>query len=272
MFRVGCPKPAAWPVGKGDVRFSNRPFRVKHFQTIRCCSVDVAHGLALLFGIGTKALVWSFRCQGVCQAANLCPSSFFCSISKTVSSPPPPFALVDAQSRLAVAPTLRRAPPLSGHTLTASRATARLRGRDNDQRGARYRARFNRATTLYPVGPRTRTMMQSCASAAKLRSGGPILPVGMKAKGLVGVPPPRTVIGAPSQACGQGRNYRDAFNVLRLLCRTHNDAVRDNTLSHEPPQGDQKLACQGHDHGLSSTASVLGAGSKPFRQGAVLLV
>ena len=33
-----------------DVRFSNRPFRVKHFQTIRRCSVDVAHGLALLFG------------------------------------------------------------------------------------------------------------------------------------------------------------------------------------------------------------------------------
>jgi len=33
-----------------DVRFSNRPFGVKHFQTIRRCSVDVAHGLALLFG------------------------------------------------------------------------------------------------------------------------------------------------------------------------------------------------------------------------------
>jgi hypothetical protein len=27
-----------------DVRFSNRPFRVKHFQTIRRCSIDVAHG------------------------------------------------------------------------------------------------------------------------------------------------------------------------------------------------------------------------------------
>src|SRR5215471_9889543 len=39
-----------------DVRFSNRPFEVKHFQTIRHCNVDVAHGLALLFGIGTKAL------------------------------------------------------------------------------------------------------------------------------------------------------------------------------------------------------------------------
>src|SRR5947208_6330658 len=39
-----------------DVRFSNRPFGVKHFQTIRRCSVDVAHGLVLLFGIGTRAL------------------------------------------------------------------------------------------------------------------------------------------------------------------------------------------------------------------------
>src|SRR5271156_1989400 len=37
-------------------RFSNRPFWVKHFQTIHHCSVDVARGLVLLFGIGTKAL------------------------------------------------------------------------------------------------------------------------------------------------------------------------------------------------------------------------
>ena len=39
-----------------NVRFSNRPFGVKHFQTIRRCSVDVTHGLVLLFGIGTRAL------------------------------------------------------------------------------------------------------------------------------------------------------------------------------------------------------------------------
>src|SRR6516225_3100345 len=50
-----------WPLADlgdfdGDVRFSNRPFEVKHFQTIRHCSVDVAHGLVLLFGIGTKGL------------------------------------------------------------------------------------------------------------------------------------------------------------------------------------------------------------------------
>jgi len=51
------------PGSSTDVRFSNRPFGVKHFQTIHHrCSVDVAHGLALLFGIGTKALPsWDSR-------------------------------------------------------------------------------------------------------------------------------------------------------------------------------------------------------------------
>ena len=39
-----------------DVRFSNRPFGVKRFQTIHHYSVDVARRLALLFGIGAKAL------------------------------------------------------------------------------------------------------------------------------------------------------------------------------------------------------------------------
>ena len=37
-----------------NVCFSNRPFRVKRFQTIHPYSVDVAHGLVLLFGIGTR--------------------------------------------------------------------------------------------------------------------------------------------------------------------------------------------------------------------------
>jgi len=39
-----------------NVRFSNRPFGVKRFQTIHHNSIDVAHGLVLLFGIGTRAL------------------------------------------------------------------------------------------------------------------------------------------------------------------------------------------------------------------------
>jgi hypothetical protein len=50
------PPKADIQLSPGNVRFSNRPFGVKHFQTVRRCSVDVTHGLVLLFGIGTKAL------------------------------------------------------------------------------------------------------------------------------------------------------------------------------------------------------------------------
>jgi hypothetical protein len=39
-----------------NVHFSNRPVGVKRFQTFHHNSVDVARGVALLFGIGTKAL------------------------------------------------------------------------------------------------------------------------------------------------------------------------------------------------------------------------
>src|SRR5215510_15701479 len=38
---------------RATIAFSNRPFRVKRFQTIHHYSVDFAHGLVLLFGIGT---------------------------------------------------------------------------------------------------------------------------------------------------------------------------------------------------------------------------
>src|SRR6266403_3046889 len=50
------------PTDTERVRFSNRPFEVKHFQTIHHCSVDVARGLVLLYGIGTRALPsWDSR-------------------------------------------------------------------------------------------------------------------------------------------------------------------------------------------------------------------
>ena len=67
-------------------------------------------------------------------------------------------------------------------------------------------------------------------------SGGPILPFGLKAKGLVGIPPPRTVIGVRHE---RTRPNRGAFSVLRSLYGTQNHAVRDNALPHESPQGDQ---------------------------------
>ena len=47
---------------KRYVYFSNRPIEVKRFQTIRRHGIDDARGLALLFGIGTKALPsWDSR-------------------------------------------------------------------------------------------------------------------------------------------------------------------------------------------------------------------
>ena len=82
---------------------------------------------------------------------------------------------------------------------------------DDNQRGARFWARLNRTTTLYAVGPETRTTMQSCASAAKLRSSGPILPIGIKAKGQTGMPLPRTVIGDRHQR--PGLNLSGAFGA-----------------------------------------------------------
>jgi hypothetical protein len=45
-------------------------------------------------------------------------------------------------------------------------------------------------------------MMQPCASAAKLRGGGPILHRGSAAMLALGSPPPRTVIGDLPRECG----------------------------------------------------------------------
>jgi hypothetical protein len=51
----------AYPV----LEAAGRPFGVKRFQTIHHYSVDVARGLVLLFGIGTRDLVRGFFSQEV---------------------------------------------------------------------------------------------------------------------------------------------------------------------------------------------------------------
>ena len=60
---------------------------------------------------------------------------------------------------------------------------------------------IDRATTLYSVwdtrrgrSSGIRTMMQPCASAARLLGGGPILSLGTQAMGWGGSPPPRIVL------------------------------------------------------------------------------
>src|SRR5207244_1180640 len=156
------------------------------------------------------------RHQGPCMALSLSrnlpgPRIFFLRrfldlISKSVSSSRPAHrwsmraeaVKIGRRTNLAACFALAR-PYLDGfeHDGTLNAVAMTIRGEPA------FGTPFNRATLVYPVAPRTRTMMQSCASAAKLRSGGPILPFGVSAKGRLGIPPPRTVIGVPSQAYGQ---------------------------------------------------------------------
>ena len=111
---------------------------------------------------------------------------FLCSISKPVSSSRPR-ALTSSRAgavkvgrrpNVAACSELTR-PYLDSfeHDDTLGAIGMTIRGEPACGRG------ISRATTLYPVGPRTRTMMQSYASAAKLRSGGPILLFGIESQG-----------------------------------------------------------------------------------------
>src|SRR3712207_9500409 len=81
-------------------------------------------------------------------------------------------------------------------------------------------------------------MMQPCASAAKLRGGGPSLTRGVEAIVLVGQPPPRTVIGACYAAAGPEL----VLCLLSSSCRprTQGDAGRRFSGCGEPPQGQQQ--------------------------------
>ena len=70
------------------------------------------------------------------------------------------------------------------------------------------RAPNHRATTLYSAGLATRTMMHSCASAAKFLGGGTILSLGAKAMAGCGSPPPRIV--CPARADARSRREKEA--------------------------------------------------------------
>src|SRR5271169_2922291 len=111
-----------------------------------------------------------------------------------------------------------------------------VRGREGDHgfgeariRGELYRGRQNhRATALYSVGLATRTMMHSCASAAKFLGGGTILSLGAKAMARCGSPPPRIVARSSegSLAAGKETPFRErsgeaeaSFEPRRLMSR-----------------------------------------------------
>ena len=115
-------------------------------------------------------------------------------------------------------------------------------------------------------------MMQSCASAAKLRSGGPILPIGMKAKGHVGIPATsnhhrRPVTSERTRPKLSRCLQHPPFNVP--------DANRRRPVQRPPERAatGRSEACAPRPRSWSCECRgcIIGAGSKPLRQGAVLL-
>src|SRR5258707_2131926 len=125
-------------------------------------------------------------------------------------------------------------------------------------------------------------MMQSCASAAKLRRAGPIYMSGTKAMGGLGTPPPRIVIGNVSLEADARRSVYLLPGSIALLVALAQAGNRIRIKPHplrqlaggsELPQRDQQLAGERHDHRLLRVgAAVLGAFAVPFDQRAVALV
>src|SRR5512143_3070942 len=109
-------------------------------------------------------------------------------------------------------------------------------------KGSPRSGRERRAAALYPVGlARTRTMMQPCASAAKLRGGGPILTSGIEAVQLRGTPPPRIVTGRPGLDGGGRRRF-----VLVSSGACGHGAGRRTTVQHPVRETTGWASLRGH--------------------------
>src|SRR6201998_2535557 len=114
------------------------------------------------------------------------------------------------------------------------------------------------------------TMMQSCASAAKL----PILSVGIECPVSTRFPPPRIVdrqspLWMPAASVEQGK---EMISRGSLACRTQGDAVQWLANGDKSPERDEQLARQGDDHCFARGATAIGrAGLVPLGQCAVLL-
>ena len=104
--------------------FSNRPFRVKRFQTIHHRSVDVAHGLVLLFGIGTRPLYGAFFVKEFARAVNLLSFVSFLFDLEDCFFTRPALRPRRCAVKLGLRTKVAACSAFPSHTLTASRAMA----------------------------------------------------------------------------------------------------------------------------------------------------
>src|SRR3954453_9711338 len=148
---------------------------------------------------------------------------------------------------------------------------ARRKPSFDDQRGACQRARIIAPHPCMRLVHKDLTMMQSCASAAKLRGGGPILRNGAT---------PWSASG--DRHLGSSAETDDVLFVraprtcpVRILpsrC-SQNDASRHLARGHHSPQCDQQLSREGHDQGLARVTTGVGRPRPvPLRQRTLLLM
>ena len=121
-----------------------------------------------------------------------------------------------------------------------------------------------------PLG--IRTMKQPCASAARLRGGGPILISAWKPCRYSGhrhLGP----LSTPYRRSAAGRRIRMCLLRLRRSGRwPQHDAVRTLTGGDHAPQGDEQLSGEGDDHGgLARALGAAGPRPIPLRERALLL-
>lgn len=114
------------------------------------------------------------------------------------------------------------------------------------------------------------TMMQPCASTAKLRVAGPF-----------STAVPRPCSGSGCRPSDRHRVRRAEWTDLVVRARprptpsghrTQDDVLRCLAGGHQPPQRDQELPRKGHDHGLAGAAAAIRRPRPiPSRQATVLL-
>jgi hypothetical protein len=215
-----------------------------------------------------RPLVWGFFCQPLRRG-----SSFSSSVSlfdlKPVSSPRPTsprHCRAQGLSRLAVAPTLPPTPIIARPYLDGSEhdGTLGVVGMTLS-RGARLvgaRIAPHACIRWVSYDPNHDAVMRIGSEAPRRRTHS--LPR-HQSHADVRDPATSNCHRRPVAMRAEGPKLSDAFSDLRLLSRTEGDALGHHAITHEVPQGDQKFARQGHDHGFARTAGVLPDTTVPGR-------
>src|SRR5256885_4207590 len=99
-------------------------------------------------------------------------------------------------------------------------------------------------------------MMQSCASAVKLRAAGPF-------SQSASVPCSNTAsrhLGSSTRQSAESQRERRVCSYGRSACRTQDDALQCLASGDKAPERDDQFACQSDDHGLARANTAIGGG------------